>query len=513
MTTRDEIEIGRAAIRRAIRALRKRHLLEEGAHAPAINALTQPFTVLGLEWKEKAENLELELQQCYKAQSRLSEQLVVEVAESRSSKALLQEKDALLANLKDEVEQTREENSKLKESLDEKTKALDLLVDEHRSLRAQFEEVIVKLKDAEAENKKLIDRWMLEKMQDAERLNEANAMYEEMLQKLKLSGAGGIQQQARQESDGIIRRTEAGYFELPEPAIPSVHKLTLQAHEGGCGSITFQHKSDKLISGGQDRTVKIWDSQTGALNSTLQGSLGSVLDLTVTNDNKCIIAACSTNNLYVWQANGGRIRHTLTGHVNKVCSVDANRVSSSVIASASLDHTIKIWDLNTGYCSNTIMSSSNCNTLSFIDHDTICSGHVDGNIRIWDIRRGKCSSQVAAHPQVTSVCVSRSGNLVLTSGKDNVHNLFDVRTLEVCGTFRAGGSRVVSNWGRSCISADENCIVAGASDGSVYVWSRLKGEILSILEGHSSAVLSCAWSELGQPLASADRSGNVFVWN
>lgn len=66
----------------------------------------------------------------------------------------------------------REENSKLKESLDEKTKALDLLVDEHRSLRAQFEEVIVKLKDAEADNKKLIDRWMLEKMQDAERLNE-----------------------------------------------------------------------------------------------------------------------------------------------------------------------------------------------------------------------------------------------------------------------------------------------------------------------------------------------------
>ncbi|KAJ8438366.1 hypothetical protein Cgig2_027351 [Carnegiea gigantea] len=32
----------------------------------------------GSEWKEKAKNLELELQQCYKAQSRLLEQLVVE---------------------------------------------------------------------------------------------------------------------------------------------------------------------------------------------------------------------------------------------------------------------------------------------------------------------------------------------------------------------------------------------------------------------------------------------------
>lgn len=61
----------------------------------------------GSEWKEKAENLELELQQCYKAQSRLSEQLVVEVAESRSSKALLQEKEAAISDLQEKLTQTR----------------------------------------------------------------------------------------------------------------------------------------------------------------------------------------------------------------------------------------------------------------------------------------------------------------------------------------------------------------------------------------------------------------------
>lgn len=61
----------------------------------------------GSEWKEKAENLELELQQCYKAQSRLSEQLVVEVAESRASKALLQEKEAAVSDVQEELTQTR----------------------------------------------------------------------------------------------------------------------------------------------------------------------------------------------------------------------------------------------------------------------------------------------------------------------------------------------------------------------------------------------------------------------
>lgn len=61
----------------------------------------------GSEWKEKAENLQVELQQCYRAQSRLSEQLVVEVAESRSSKALVREKETVIADLQKELTETR----------------------------------------------------------------------------------------------------------------------------------------------------------------------------------------------------------------------------------------------------------------------------------------------------------------------------------------------------------------------------------------------------------------------
>ena len=65
------------------------------------------ISLKGSEWKEKAENLQMELQQCYKAQSRLSEQLVVEVAESRASKTSLQEKENALADLQKELTELR----------------------------------------------------------------------------------------------------------------------------------------------------------------------------------------------------------------------------------------------------------------------------------------------------------------------------------------------------------------------------------------------------------------------
>ena len=66
----------------------------------------------------------------------------------------------------------RNECSRLSALLEEKTKALELLIGENKDLKSQYEEMRSRAINAETENKTLIDRWMLQKMQDAERLNE-----------------------------------------------------------------------------------------------------------------------------------------------------------------------------------------------------------------------------------------------------------------------------------------------------------------------------------------------------
>lgn len=202
-----EDEIAIKAIKHAMRALRKRHLAEEGAHAPAFTAISKPIASQDMVWKDKAETLESELQQCYKSQARLSEQLVVEVAESRASKALVQEKEALIPSLENKLSQARDECSRLTALLEEKSKALELLIGENQELRAQYEEMRARANNAEAENKTLVDRWNLQKMKDSERLNEANALYEDLLGKLK---ASGLEPLARQQIDGVVRRSEDG---------------------------------------------------------------------------------------------------------------------------------------------------------------------------------------------------------------------------------------------------------------------------------------------------------------
>ncbi|KAL1136136.1 hypothetical protein V6Z11_A12G219000 [Gossypium hirsutum] len=149
-------EVAKQAIKHALKALKKRHLVEEGAHAPAYIALSRPIISQGSEWKGKAEKLEVELQQCYKAQSRLSEQLVVEVAESRTLKAFLQEKETAMAELEKELTQTRDEYSQLKTDFEEKVRALELLLSEYKELKAQLEQLTIRATNAEAENKRIL---------------------------------------------------------------------------------------------------------------------------------------------------------------------------------------------------------------------------------------------------------------------------------------------------------------------------------------------------------------------
>ncbi|MBA0805846.1 hypothetical protein Gohar_005335, partial [Gossypium harknessii] len=421
-------EVAKQAIKHALKALKKRHLVEEGAHAPAYIALSRPII----------------------------SQLVVEVAESRTLKAFLQEKETAMAELEKELTQTRDEYSQLKTDFEEKVRALELVLSECKELKAQLEQPTIRAMNAEAENKRLVDLWMLQKMQDAERLNEANALYEDMTERLK---ASGLEKLAREQVDGIIRRSEEGAEFFVESTVPSVCKDRINAHDGGCASIIH----------------------------SLFGCLVSVLDLAITHDNSSIIAGSSLNSLFVWDVNLGRVHHTLTGHTDKVCAVDVSKVSSRHVVSSAYGRTIEVWDLQ--------------------------KGHVDGNLRLWDIQTGKLLSEVSAHSlAITSLSVTRNGNVVLTSGRDNSHNLFDIRSLEVFGTFRATGNKVASNWSRSCISLDDNNIAAGSADGSIYIWSISKADIFSTLKEHTAPILCCTWSAIGKPLASADKNGVVCTW-
>ncbi|MBF2046883.1 MAG: AAA family ATPase [Elainella sp. C42_A2020_010] len=117
---------------------------------------------------------------------------------------------------------------------------------------------------------------------------------------------------------------------------------TLTGHQGLVGAVQFSRDGQTLASISQDRTVKLW-SRTGELMATLQGHQGSVLDVQFSPDGRFLVSNSKDGTVKLWRRDG-ELLGTLQGHEGPVWSV--KYLSPETLISASADHTIRLWELN-----------------------------------------------------------------------------------------------------------------------------------------------------------------------
>jgi len=99
-------------------------------------------------------------------------------------------------------------------------------------------------------------------------------------------------------------------------------------------------------SGGDDRTLKIWNAATGSERATLTGHTDQVFSCAVSPDGTWIVSASKDGTLKIWNAATGSERATLAGLTGGVwgCAVSPD---GSWIGSVGHDGTLRIWDAAT----------------------------------------------------------------------------------------------------------------------------------------------------------------------
>ena len=98
-----------------------------------------------------------------------------------------------------------------------------------------------------------------------------------------------------------------------------------------------------LLSGSDDRTVKVWDAENGTCLLTLTGHTYYVWSVAYSPDGKHIASASWDQSIKVWDAFSGECLRTLTGHKDVVDSVSYSPDGSRV-ASGSDDGSIRTWN-------------------------------------------------------------------------------------------------------------------------------------------------------------------------
>ncbi|KZP18962.1 WD40 repeat-like protein [Athelia psychrophila] len=310
---------------------------------------------------------------------------------------------------------------------------------------------------------------------------------------------------------------------------------TMTEHSGCVHSVAFSPDSTKIVSGSDDKTVRVWDVVTGACLSTLKGHSNTVKSVAFSPDSTKIVSGSDDKTVHavysvafspdstkivsgsddktvrVWDVVTGACLSTLKGHSNTVKSV-AFSPDSTKIVSGSDDKTVCVWDVVTGACLSTLEGhSSSVRSVAFSPDSTkIVSGSDDKTVRMWDMVTGACLSTLEGHSSsVTAVAFSPDSTKIVSGSDDKTVRVWDVVTGACLSTLEGHSSSVRS----VAFSPDSTKIVSGSDDKTVRVWDVVTGACLSTLEGHSSSVRAVAFSPDSTKIVSGSYDKTVRVWD
>jgi WD40 repeat protein len=157
---------------------------------------------------------------------------------------------------------------------------------------------------------------------------------------------------------------------------PAQIKQILNGHKKKV--VTLQWDEEKIISGSYDKSIKIWDTQTGQCLRTITGHRGTVLSLEYQQDR--LITGSADYTAKMWSISAGTCIRTYSGHEGLVYCV---RAQDNHLITASNDHTIRVFDIDSG---NTlqILSEHKDGVMSLFFYDNLMvSCSYDNSVRIW----------------------------------------------------------------------------------------------------------------------------------
>ncbi|KAF5455370.1 hypothetical protein F2P56_024959 [Juglans regia] len=130
------------------------------------------------------------------------------------------------------------------------------------------------------------------------------------------------------------------------------NKMKLRGHRSAVYCAIFDRLGRYVITGSDDRLVKIWSMETAFSLASCRGHEGDITDLAVSSNNALVASASNDFVIRVWRLPDGMPISVLRGHTGAVTAIVFSPRPSAVyqLLSSSDDGTCRIWDARYSQC-------------------------------------------------------------------------------------------------------------------------------------------------------------------
>jgi serine/threonine protein kinase len=284
---------------------------------------------------------------------------------------------------------------------------------------------------------------------------------------------------------------------------------TLNGHDGQIYTLVVSADSQTLISGSADKTIKVWNLQTGDVKTTLPLNYDAITSLALSRDGKTLFSGSKDGNIKIWDLSTGKLKTTLPKIEDSVSYVALSPDEQTLVSGG--DNKIKIWNLSTGKLKNTLTGDTKSVMAVAISPDgkTLVSGGADNNIKIWDLPTGQLKNTLTGHTKsVMSVAISPDGETLASGSSDDTIKIWNLQTGKLKNTLTEHYYPVSA----LAISPNGKTLASGSWDYRIKIWNLQTGALKATLTGHRSSVNSLVISPDGQSLISGSNNRTIKIW-
>jgi WD40 repeat protein len=286
-------------------------------------------------------------------------------------------------------------------------------------------------------------------------------------------------------------------------------------HKEAVNTVAFSPDGKFFISGSDDKTIRLWEVDTGKQVNVFQGHTNYVTSVAFSPDGNYTLSGSWDKSIRLWHISTGKEVKLFIGHKKFISSV-AFSPDGKYVFSSSGDTTLRQWDVNTGqqikvlkgHISYILSLSISPNGLFAI------SGGWDNNIVLWQLvtaRKIREFKGIIESPNdfINSVALSPNGKYALSGYENNTISLWDISTGQQIKIIKGHTGPVNS----LAFSSDSKYFVSGSDDKTSRYWDVEKGQQIHIFDDHINYVSSVALSSDGRYVLTGCGDSFVRLWD